>query len=109
VSDRPPPEDLLASVALRVDQLREAGASVVLSPEPMAPDVLGTLSQQMPNGPLLVQVDATKPLAHQLSMLAEAFEFVFDEPPGLRWAYRSVSTPAGQVLTFRTFTVRVGR
>ena len=109
MSDRPPPGDPLAAVARHVDGLREAGASVVLSPEPMGPDVLGTVSQQLPNGPLLVEVDATKPLALQLSMLARAFELVFDEPPGLRWAYRSVSTRGGQVLTFRTFAVRAGR
>jgi len=109
VSDTPPPEDPLASVARQVDALREAGAAVVLSPEPMAPDVVGTLSQQMPNGPLLVDVDATKPLAHQLAVLGQAFELLFDEPPALRWAYRSVTTRGGQVLSFRTLTLRIAR
>ncbi|GAA2719581.1 hypothetical protein CAE01nite_06990 [Cellulomonas aerilata] len=78
----------------------------MLSPEPMAGDVLGTLAQQMPNGPLMVQVDATKSLAQQADMLVQAFELVFNEPPTLRWAYRSISTGHGQVLTFRTYTVR---
>jgi hypothetical protein len=99
----------MASLARQVDELREAGASVVLSPEPMAPDVLGTVSQQMPNGPLLVQVDATKSLAQQSAMLVQAFELVFNEPPGLRWGYRSTTTGSGQVLSFRTITVRAGR
>jgi DhnA family fructose-bisphosphate aldolase class Ia len=80
VSAGPPPEDLLAVIARQVDELREAGASVVLSPDGMAPHVVGTLSQQMPNGPLLVHVDVTKSLERQSAMLVQAFEFLFNEP-----------------------------
>jgi len=107
VSDEPPRDDVLGRFAGQIDQLRQAGARVVLSPEAMAPDVLGTLSQQMPNGPLIVHVDATKSLAQQSSMLVEAFEFVFNEPPLARWTYRSARIRDGHVINFRHLDVHV--
>lgn len=109
MSDEPPGDDALADLARQIDQLQQAGARVVLSPEAMAADVLGTLSQQLPNGPLIVDVDATKPLAQQASMLVTAFEFLFDEPPSAPWVYRSATTREGHVLHFRRLTVRRGR
>lgn len=108
VSDDPPVDDVLGRFVRRIDQLRQAGATVVLSPEPMAPDELGTLSQQLPNGPLIVHVDATKTLAQQSAVLVEAFEFLFDEPPLARWVYRSSRTRDGQLLGFRHLTIRAG-
>ncbi len=102
----PRPDALLATVALRVDELRDAGATVVLSPDPMAPDVLATLSQQLPNGPLMVQVDATKPLALQRVALGQAYEYLFDAPPAAPWRYRSVTTGTGGLLSFRTVDLR---
>ena len=101
VSDEPPLDDVLGQFARQIDQLRQAGARVVLSPEAMAPDVLGTLSQQMPNGPLIVHVDATKSLAQQSAVLVTAFEYLFNEPPLARWTYRSAPLRDGLALRFR--------
>ena len=107
VSDEPPFDDVLGRFAGQIDELRQAGARVVLSPDAMAPDVLGTLSQQMPNGPLIVHVDATKSLAQQSSLLVKAFEFLFNEPPLARWTYRSASMKDGKVLNFRHLDIHV--
>ena len=107
MSDEPPFDDVLRHLAGQIDQLRQAGARVVLAPEASAPDVLGTLSQQMPNGPLIVHVDATKPLAQQSSMLVKAFEFLFNEPPLARWTYRSAPIGDGQILNFRHLDIHV--
>ena len=107
VSDEPPPDDVLGHFARQIGQLRQAGAKVVLSPDALAPDVLGTLSQQMPNGPLIVHVDATKSLAQQSAMLVKAFEFIFNEPPLARWTYKSAPIRDGQILNFRHLDIHV--
>jgi len=95
----------LAYVARQADQLRESGATVLMRQVPMAPDVIGALSQLLPGGAVVVHVDATKGPMNQSFMLAQAFEFIFNEPEA-NWEIAESTADDGEISRSRSLTFR---
>lgn len=105
VAVEPPPVE----IAERVDQLIQAGAHVLYGRRlpGFEAGILGFVEQLVPDGPLIVHVNALAPLWLQTSMLNQAFEWLFDPPADKRWAYKTVDTADRGQLTLRRITVRV--
>jgi len=102
----PPVAEQLAYVAHQADQLRQAGVRVLMRQDPEAPDVIGTLVQLLPDGPMVVHVDTTKSPLLQSYMLMQAFEFIFNEPEA-DWNITDALGMDGKPLRFRTLRFRV--
>jgi hypothetical protein len=93
-------------IARQVIELHEAGAQVVMHAEPMGPGVLGYLVQRVPNGTMMVHVDANRPPVEQWLMMQHAFEFIFD---GLdaEWGITETVDAQGETVRYRGLNIRV--
>ena len=104
-ADERPTQAQLAYMASRIDELRGMGVIVHMGDDPLPPGLIGTFSQALPDGPLMVWVDATKALHYQLTVLDLAFEFLFNEPDA-KWQLDEV-TVDGQVVRRRSISMRL--
>lgn len=105
MTDVPSTPERIAYIAHQADELRQMGAIVHMGTDPLPPGLIGTLSQVLPDGPMMVWIDATKSLHYQLSMLRLALEFLVIEPDA-DWVIDEL-TVDGEVVRRRSISMRV--
>ena len=100
-----PIQEQIAYIANQIVELCGMGVIIHMGVDPLPKGLIGTFSQVLPDGPLMVWVDATTALRFQSYMLVQAFEFLFNEPD-TEWEITE-HTVDGQVVRRRSISIRV--